>query len=460
MFKIQLKPPKIIFGQGQRQNNEDYYYPNPNTMQRQMPFFLVCDGMGGAEKGEIASKMAVEGFAHFFENNLVEIPTPEYLSKALARVEKQFDTYITATPIAKGMGTTLTLLWFHQQGITIGHIGDSRIYRFRTGEVKPLTEDHSFVGELLAANLITEKEAEQHPKKNVITRAIQGGYTGGTKMTVQNLKKVNTGDIYMLCSDGITEACPTPVLHQLFESNPKLEDLHQAIKNRCIEHSHDNYTALLIEVEAVETASPIAANKELDKDGASAAVAPTSAGKPGTAKKRSGMWRAVFVVTLITALAVWGMVKLLNKEKETTPAVIENTRNEAKQSLAQPYQPQPISPGTGTKEQNALADASSLKPFQNDQNSFFGYQSDTGIVIPAKFSEAWAFSEGIAKVKDAEKGLYGFINPSGAYLLAPVFLKASSFKNGVATVQQSQDQKPYQIDVQGRKLVQKQKNLQ
>ncbi|MCR9099003.1 MAG: protein phosphatase 2C domain-containing protein [bacterium] len=482
MLKIELNPRKLIFGQGQRKNNEDYYYPGEEAPTERTPFFLVCDGMGGAQKGEVASRMAAEGFAQFFEENPIDVPTPEYLSRALAVVEQKFDQYLEEHQTAKGMGTTLTLLWFHQEGITIGHIGDSRVYRFRGGEAKPLTEDHSFVGELLAEGLITEEEAERHPKKNVITRAIQGAYTGGTKMTVQQLKKVEPDDIYMLCSDGITEACPTPILQDIYTANPKLEDLHQAIERQCKERSQDNFTALLIQVAAVETVSPVPEAEDVTMAVQPVAVAQPSVSDPVAAAKRSGQWRALIVVLLVAGAAIWAINQIPDGEKKPTAQIQENLEEDTlPPEPAQPSKPQrnpdntpttddkkdtvPIS-DTSASNDSAPVDTNTavisplpeLMPYQDEQSSLYGYKSDTVIKIKARFSEASPFSEGLAKVKDADKGLYGFIDRSGAYVFGPEFEQATDFKNGIATVQEPGSQNAYQIDTEGSKLAEEPKN--
>lgn len=480
MLKIQLKPQQLIYNQGQRENNEDYYYPKQDAPPERVPFFLVCDGMGGAEKGEVASRMAAEGFARFFEENPTDVPAPEYLSRALATVEQEFDKYLEENPTAKGMGTTLTLLWFHQEGITLGHIGDSRIYRFRNGEVKALTEDHSFVGELLAANLITEEEAERHPKKNVITRAIQGAYTGGTKMTVQNLKQVEAGDIYMLCSDGITEACPTPVLQEIVESNPKLEDLHQAIEARCAEHSQDNFTAFLIEVEAVENVNPVPEREEATKAVQPLPVTQPSVAEAAAPKRGSGQWRVWIGALLIAAAAIWGVNQMGDPGAKPTAQAEKPAEEEAPPPTPKPKpqdkpattadtseekettpEPEPILPPEPEPADTSPLDVPplpALSPYQDDQSNLFGYKSDTVVVIEAQFSEALPFSEGLAKVKDADKGLYGFIDRSGAYVFAPEFEQATDFKNGIATVQEPGSQNAYQIDTDGSKLAEEPKN--
>lgn len=482
MLKIQLKPQQLIYNQGQRKNNEDYYYPRQDAPIDRAPFFLVCDGMGGAEKGEVASRMAAEGFARFFEENPTAVPAPEYLSRALATVEQEFDKYLEENPTAKGMGTTLTLLWFHQEGITIGHIGDSRIYRFRNGEAKALTEDHSFVGELLAANLITEEEAERHPKKNVITRAIQGAYTGGTKMTVQKLKQVEAGDIYMLCSDGITEACPTRTLQELYKANPELGSLQQAIEDRCKAHAQDNFTALFIEVESVEKVNPVPEREEATKAVQPLAVTQPSVAETAAPKKRAGQWRVWIGALLIAAAAIWGINQVGNPGAEPTAQVEEPAEEEAPPPKPKPKpQPKPATTADPNEESETApepdsilppepepADSSpldepplplpALSPYQDDQSNLFGYKSDTVVVIEAQFAKASPFSEGLAKVKDAEKGLYGFIDSSGAYVFEPKFEQATDFKNGIATVQEPGNQNAYQMDTDGRKLAEEPKN--
>ncbi len=248
---VEIHGPYIVFGQGKRSNNEDNYTPDNYAETQDSRFFLVCDGMGGAEKGEVASQLAIEVFCKYVAETPVVVPDSDYLADALKSIELAFDAYIEDFPAATGMGTTLALLWFHEKGITIGHIGDSRVYRFRAGELNLLTRDHSLVGELVAAGILTELEAENHPKKNVITRAIQGSHRGGTAMEVLISDDVRPGDVFLLCTDGVTEACPTHILQQMRISHPDIVDFQEAIALACEGESRDNYTGLLVEVAAL-----------------------------------------------------------------------------------------------------------------------------------------------------------------------------------------------------------------
>ena len=149
------------------QNNEDSILP-PYPEKGKTPIrklFLVCDGVGGSEKGEIASSLACESFQTFFSTFLEDEPTEEFVNKAVGYTEVRFDDYVKNHPEAKGMATTLTMVSVGASGITLAHIGDSRIYQFRQGEIIYQTEDHSLVNSLVKLGKISKEEALTHPQK-------------------------------------------------------------------------------------------------------------------------------------------------------------------------------------------------------------------------------------------------------------------------------------------------------
>ena len=175
-----------------RRRNEDSYVVAP-------PLFAVADGMGGAQAGEVASKLAAAALEDTDSGSSSGQERVVYLiQEANRRVYARANT----DPATSGMGTTMTVALVEGQVVTIGHVGDSRAYLVRAGRLEQLTEDHSLVNELLKSGKLSPQEAETHPQRSVITRAV------GTDpdvdvdaFTVDALE----GDVFLLCSDGLTD---------------------------------------------------------------------------------------------------------------------------------------------------------------------------------------------------------------------------------------------------------------
>jgi serine/threonine protein phosphatase PrpC len=192
-----------------RGHNEDSYF-----LMAEHNLYMVADGMGGHSSGEVASRMAVETVAQFFRDTAEdeEFTWPYRLDSGSSYEENRFATGVklanlriheTAAQNARqrGMGTTVVGAHFVRDGIIIGHVGDSRCYRIRGGEIALLTEDHSLLNDYIKMKGLTAAEAENFPHKNVILRAL------GMKDTVQVDVRTETpelGDYYLLCSDGLS----------------------------------------------------------------------------------------------------------------------------------------------------------------------------------------------------------------------------------------------------------------
>ena len=253
MIKIKEE---IFFSEiGKRENNED------NGGWNSQYIYVVCDGVGGHSKGEIASEIVVKTFLNF---NTADELTP--ISKTLETAESRISDYILENPDSKGMGTTLSLIQIQENGINVSWVGDSRIYQFRNGDIVFQSRDHSWVNEALDAGIINEQEAINHPKSNIITRAIQGGHNP-TKAQEKFLTDIQVNDCFFLCSDGILETWSNEDLCALFTSNNNLSEIAEILKKECAQSSRDNHTAILVKIEAVEinkTANII--NTELDDE--------------------------------------------------------------------------------------------------------------------------------------------------------------------------------------------------
>ncbi len=229
-----------ISEQGKRDYNEDYLYANGESH-----LFIVCDGVGGSNRGDIASKKACEYFSESLsaQDELSEVE----MEDALSETERKFDAYISEFPEAQGMATTLTILKFQEDGAIAGHIGDSRIYHIRNGEILFKTQDHSFVNELVASGFLTEEEAMIHPKKNQITRAIQGT-ENPTFIDVNWIESIEEKDYFLLCSDGILEGIDENWIEENFIDENDLETIEVGVRAKCNENSKDNYTAIIIKI--------------------------------------------------------------------------------------------------------------------------------------------------------------------------------------------------------------------
>jgi protein phosphatase len=248
---ININVPRAFSEVGSRDSNEDNVYPDISTGTIDDSIFLVCDGVGGCDRGEIASKLACERFAEYFFSHPIKQSDARYWENGLKFVEGQFDDYFIAHPASKGMGTTLTLIHLHDVGATVGHIGDSRVYQYRDGEIIFQTKDHSLVNEMVEAGMITAAEARTHAKRNVINRAIQGTSVKPTKIDVAQLRDIQVGDYFFMCTDGVLDAITDFEIGQILKEAVTDQDKMNQIEQRCSENSSDNYSAYLIGVAEV-----------------------------------------------------------------------------------------------------------------------------------------------------------------------------------------------------------------
>jgi protein phosphatase len=193
----------------QRQGNEDNLFVRA-------PLFVVADGMGGAQAGEVASEMAVESF----DAGLPDGEPAAGLVKVIEEANRRIHDRSRAEAQRAGMGTTVTAAYVGEQEVTIAHVGDSRAYLLRDGELIRLTRDHSLVGELVARGKLTEEQAETHPQRSVITRAL--GPEPDVEVDVQAYQ-ARSGDVFMVCSDGLTSMVPESRVKPILESAGSLE---------------------------------------------------------------------------------------------------------------------------------------------------------------------------------------------------------------------------------------------
>ncbi|MCX6215443.1 protein phosphatase 2C domain-containing protein [Spirosoma sp.] len=265
-MKIYRTFPMAFSHLGQRTNNQDYLYPDVDKATEQTELFVVCDGMGGADKGEVASKLLCEAVADYVVTMGNPTLDAAHIQVILNRAYEAYRTYLIENPLLSRMGSTLALLQLHQQGVTICHIGDSRVYQLRAGQVIFQTKDHRQVNDMVEAGIITATQALTHPWRNRLSRAVMASVTDKEGEPVKliadivTLTDVQAGDYFFMCTDGVLEAVDTYILETVLASNMPDQAKSESLQALCSAHSKDNYSGYLIGISYVthtDSAQPI-----------------------------------------------------------------------------------------------------------------------------------------------------------------------------------------------------------
>ena len=232
-----------------RKENQDNY--RAARLPDDTVWAAVCDGMGGAAAGQLASQMAIDALEDCFTAlpQLAQGQERAFLLKCLTRANRAVFDESTREASHKGMGTTAVCALVRDGVAHIAHAGDSRAYLYRAGELRQLTRDHSMVQQLVEAGQITSDEAEHHPHKNLITRAL------GIEPEMQYdylRENVQDGDVLLLCSDGLSGFVPDDQLRDILQRTPFFVTPRKLIERALAAGGQDNITALLIGVEPTE----------------------------------------------------------------------------------------------------------------------------------------------------------------------------------------------------------------
>jgi protein phosphatase len=243
-MKISLYPPLSIHEIGQRPNQEDSLAQWDNRL------FVLCDGMGGHEKGEVASQSVCKSLVKWFGENIKDDSfSDDQLREAIEYAYQQLDQYADGN--LKQMGTTLTLLYKYKQGITAAHIGDSRIYHIRPGVgVLYQSRDHSLVFDLFQAGEISYEEMQNFTQKNVITRAMTPGLENRHRADIIHITDIQSGDYFYMCSDGMLEQMSNDELLTLLSSDATDEEKQKRLIEATV-NNQDNHSAWLIHIKEV-----------------------------------------------------------------------------------------------------------------------------------------------------------------------------------------------------------------
>lgn len=251
-MKIEILQPQGINQLGSRQNQEDSLFPAVESATTDDRLFMVCDGMGGHEHGEVASRLVCDVLSEYLREHWSygDVLGDDVLHDAIDEVFRRINTLDNGG--TRQMGTTLTLLALHRGGATMAHIGDSRIYHLRPSERRILykSRDHSLAYDLFLAGEIALEEMANYGKKNVITRAIMPGMERQPRMDIAHTTDVQAGDYFLLCSDGLLERMSDLQLLNLLDMDTTDEAKHQRIIAET-EQNADNHSAWLIHISAV-----------------------------------------------------------------------------------------------------------------------------------------------------------------------------------------------------------------
>lgn len=262
-MQISIFQPQVIRELGRRSNQEDSIFPEEGKATVADRVFVLCDGMGGHESGEVASQLVCEvlsqGIIGHWDGSVL---TDETIREAFSEVKERIDESDTSS--FSKMGTTMVLLCLHGNGATMAHIGDSRIYHIRPSERRILykSRDHSVAYDMYIAGRIGKEELGSY-KRNLITRAIMPGQGGQYDVDITHTTDVMSGDYFILCSDGMLEQMSDSELVDTFCTYT----VNEQIRDRLVcmtRENEDNHTMFFIQIESVlpESSDHSAPNEE------------------------------------------------------------------------------------------------------------------------------------------------------------------------------------------------------
>ncbi len=249
---MQLSNIYYLFEIGGKKNQEDYIWPLPGKATLQDKIFIVCDGVGGSDNGEIASKIIAESMGRALQKVNVENITSGFINNQLDIARQRLVEYAYTHRLNTDMATTFCMLAIGEKRIFISWSGDSRVYHVRDGEILYKTSDHSLVNTLLKSGEITEEDAVLHPQKNIILKAIKAD---GSPIDTEDIwiDNAREGDYFLLCTDGLFENITEKDIKFLLNQNDRGQyDLISAFQQKCFNRTRDNYSMYLVKIHKEE----------------------------------------------------------------------------------------------------------------------------------------------------------------------------------------------------------------
>jgi serine/threonine protein phosphatase PrpC len=237
-----------------RENNEDkfdFYEPDEEPLlAARGSVYLVCDGMGGHNAGQIASELAAKQFLHAYYH--LGGTAQEAARHAILQAHHYIAEMASKIPSRYGMGTTLTALILKQDEGILAHVGDSRCYRLREGVFEQLSRDHTLVARLVEQGIITPEQARYHPQRNVIRQAV--GVADPSEPLEPDIETfaLQAGDLYLLCSDGLTDMVDDAEIEAILRDEPPTRAAWRLVDRALANGGRDNITVVLVRVLALE----------------------------------------------------------------------------------------------------------------------------------------------------------------------------------------------------------------
>ncbi len=235
-----------------REHNEDDFY----LSEGDEALCIVADGMGGHRSGEVASALAIKAMVEYYRESMAhydEPPEPENspeqvrLTRAVLNANGAVFSAASANESYHGMGTTIVSGFFTDRGVYLAHIGDSRCYRLREGNLEQRTEDHSLANEYVRMGILSAEDVEYFPYKNVITRAC--GLTDDVEVDI-HFEELQSKDLFLFCSDGLSDMVPDSEIVSIMRANTNLDDMCRELVERANANGGaDNITVVLARIE-------------------------------------------------------------------------------------------------------------------------------------------------------------------------------------------------------------------
>lgn len=259
-MQIIPSPPLAFSHIGQRTVNQDSLYPAVNEATEQSSLFIVCDGMGGADKGEVASQLLCQSIAAYAEVMDYPIFDAVHLKTALGLSYEEYAIYLKQHPFVNRMGSTMALLQLQEEGATVAHIGDSRVYQIRAGTIVFQTQDHRQVNDMVADGIITAEQAKTHPWRNRLSRAVLMSNAAVMHEPLNQpapdvvcLTDVRENDYFFMCTDGVLEQIDDNRLTAILATDMPDSAKVMTLQALCQGHTKDNYSGYLIGINRVLT---------------------------------------------------------------------------------------------------------------------------------------------------------------------------------------------------------------
>lgn len=377
-----------IWELGRREKQEDSIFPEYGKAQDSDRLFVLCDGMGGHDAGEVASGTVCAAMAASVSEHCPEPEgafSDEDFAEALDDAFNALDKKDTGA--AKKMGTTLTFLKFHDKGCTIAHMGDSRVYHIRPGKsaddtgILFQTVDHSLVNDLVKVGELTPEEARHSNQKNVITRAMQPNMSKRPKADLYHTSDIKPGDYFMLCSDGMLEQMEDDNLRYIFSDKGGDAPHKVEMLKKVTAQNRDNHSAIIVHVTDVADVADAADTADIPADSDVSEKSHSASGKPSVSSEQSSdvseqsgktavsplfrrlRWAIIFVIIVLLAFVGYNMFR--HKSDEDNGGKSGKDRTEQVQRPSRPARPAAPAHSADPSESGQVSDS----PEQSDHSS-------------------------------------------------------------------------------------------